>query len=116
MIKNNIERCLKVWDRIDGHFVSWHIDTTWEVVKFEKQKDWSLLLWIDYDKKFSKILIEKWSITINWVSLTVVSNTKNNLEVSLIPLTLELTNLWLLKMWDKVNLEFDMLWKYILNK
>jgi len=112
----NTERCLRVWDRLDWHFVSWHIDCTWKVIKIDLQKDSSLIIWIKFNENFSKLVIGKWSITINWVSLTVIKNTENSLEVSLIPLTLDITNLWLLKIWDLVNLEFDMLGKYILNK
>jgi riboflavin synthase len=112
----NIERCLKAEDRIDWHFVSWHIDTTWEITLLEKLADTSLILWISFDEKFSNLTISKWSIAINWVSLTIVDKKPGYISISLIPLTQDWTNLWDIKMWDKVNLEFDMLGKYILGK
>jgi len=112
----NIERCLKLHDRIDGHFVSGHIDTTGEVTILEKVNDWSLIIWVSFDNNFSNLTISKWSIAINWVSLTIVDKKPWYISVSLIPLTQDWTNLWMIKLWDKVNLEFDMLGKYILGK
>lgn len=112
----NLERCLKVWDRIDGHFVTGHIDTRGIVTVFEKNDDDSWKLWISFDLENSKYVVEKWSIAINWVSLTVVQETSWYVEVNIIPLTLDVTNLWKLQKNDRVNLEFDMLWKYILKK
>jgi len=111
----NIERCLKAEDRIDGHFVSWHIDTTWSVTYLEKREDNSLIIWVSFDNNFSNLTISKWSIAINWVSLTIVDKTPGYISVSLIPLTQDWTNLWKIQLWEKVNLEFDMLGKYILN-
>ena len=111
----NIERCMKLWDRIDGHFVSGHIDTTWKVTYQEKKEDNSLFIGISFDESFSKYTIEKWSIAINGTSLTIVETKKGYISVSLIPLTQDWTNLWQLSLWDTVNLEFDMLGKYILN-
>jgi len=112
----NIERCLKTWDRIDGHFVSGHIDTTGRISTLEKKDDNSLILWISFPEVFSKYTIEKWSIAINGVSLTIVDKKKWYISVSLILLTQDWTNLGKLILWDSVNIEFDMLGKYILNK
>ena len=112
----NVERCLRVWDRIDGHFVTGHIDTTWKVSVFEQNSDESWRLWISFEVSDSKYIVEKWSIAINGVSLTLVTEKPGYLEVCIIPLTLEVTNLWELVSWDRVNLEFDMLGKYILKK
>lgn len=109
----NIERCVKVWDRIDWHIVSWHIDTTWEVKEIIVNSDNSKEIFVWFDEKFSNYIIPKWSITINWTSLTIVKYSKDFVSVSLIPLTQEVTNLWDLKVWDIVNLEFDLMWKYI---
>lgn len=109
----NVERSIKVWDRVDGHFVSGHIDTTGKVSKLIKNTDGSLILGIDFDKEYDNFIIKKWSITINGVSLTIVDESNWFLSVSLIPLTQEITNLWDLKIWDTVNLEFDMMGKYI---
>lgn len=112
----NLERCLRINDRIDGHFVSGHVDTAWKVSKLEKISDWSLIIWVSFDENFSPLTISKWSIAINWVSLTIVDKKPWYISVSLIPLTQEWTNLWQIKISEKVNIEFDMLWKYILEK
>lgn len=112
----NVERCLKIWDRVDGHFVTGHVDTIGAVSVFEQNSDESWRLGIAFDESYSKYVIDKGSITINGTSLTIVAHSSWYLEVCIIPLTLEMTNLWKLKRADRVNLEFDMLWKYILNK
>lgn len=115
----NVERSLKIWDRIDWHFVSWHIDTVWIVDKIIINGDSSKIIYIKFDKKYANFIIKKWSITINWVSLTIVEEWVDFLSVSLIHLTQEITNLWTLEYWNEVNLEFDMMWKYMqkfLNK
>ncbi len=109
----NVERCVKVWDRLDGHIVSGHIDITWEISKIIKNSDDSLEVFVNFSPDFSKYIIPKWSITINWVSLTIVQEWADFLSISLIPITQEITNLWTLKIWDKVNLEFDIVGKYI---
>jgi len=109
----NIEWSLKLSDTMDWHFVSGHIDTTGEVTKIIENSDWSKYYYIKFDEKYSNLIIEKWSITINWVSLTIVDDLWDSLSVSIIPLTQEITNIWELKKWDTVNLEFDILGKYI---
>lgn len=112
----NIERCLKVSDRIDGHFVSGHVDTTGKIESLKRNDDDSLLLGISFPQEHSAYTIEKWSIAINGVSLTIVDKKPWYISVSLIPLTQDWTNLWKLIVWQSVNIEFDLLWKYILNK
>jgi riboflavin synthase len=109
----NIEQSLKLGDRIDGHMVTGHIDTTWVVRNTEKKGDGSLILSVSFDTKYQTNIIQKGSITINWVSLTIMETGGDFLSVSLIPLTQNWTNLWLLKDWDIVNLEFDMVGKYV---
>jgi len=109
----NIEWSLKMSDTMDWHFVSWHVDTTWEVTKITKNDDWSKYYYVKFDEKYKNLIIEKWSITINWVSLTIVEDWKDFLSVSIIPLTQEITNIWDLEIWSIVNLEFDILGKYI---
>ncbi len=109
----NIEWSLKMSDTMDGHFVSWHVDTTWEVTKIIKNDDDSKYYYINFSEKYKNLIIEKWSITINWVSLTIVEDWNDYLSVSIIPLTQEITNIWDLEVWDIVNLEFDILGKYI---
>lgn len=108
----NVERSLKLWDRIDGHMVSGHVDTIWEVWMIEVLHDWSKILKILFDKKYNVLIIRKGSITINGVSLTIVEDGDGYLTVSLIPLTQEWTNLGTLEVADTVNLEFDMIAKY----
>jgi riboflavin synthase len=109
----NVERCLSLWDRIDGHMVSGHIDTVWKIILRENRQDWSLILHVSYPRGYNHLVIRKWSITINGVSLTVVDDSPWVLSVSLIPLTQDWTNLWTLEIWEIVNLEFDMFAKYI---
>lgn len=109
----NVEWSLRLSDTMDWHFVSWHIDTTWEVIKILENIDLSKYFFIKFNKKYNNLIIEKWSITINWVSLTIVEDWKDFLSVSVIPLTQEITNIWDLKVWDKVNLEFDIFGKYV---
>ena len=109
----NVEWSLKLSDTMDWHFVSWHIDTTWIVSKILENSDLSKYFYITFDKKYKNMIIEKWSITINWVSLTIVEDWTDYLSISVIPLTQEITNIWDLKIWDKVNLEFDIFAKYM---
>lgn len=111
----NIERCIRYGDRIDWHFVTWHIDTTWKVEKIEYKVDNSRIIYINFPDTYKNLLIEKWSIAVNWVSLTLVKVWDDYFSISLIPYTLEHTNLWELIVWDIVNLEFDMLGKYVMN-
>ena len=111
----NVERSLKVGDRLDGHIVSGHIDAIWVVKKVEKNEDNSLILTIAFNPEYDIYTIKKGSIALNWVSLTIVSTQNSELSVSLIPLTQEWTNLWEQSIWNVVNIEFDMLGKYILK-
>lgn len=108
----NIEYSMKIWDPIDGHLVSWHIDTTATVSRLIRWEDGALQVQIDFDQKFDALVVPKWSIAINGVSLTVVDVTTWWCNVWLIPLTQQETNLWSLQVEDLVNIEFDMLAKY----
>ncbi len=109
----NIERSLKFSDRMDGHMVSGHIDTLGKIIHREVKWDNSLILKISFDKKYKNTIVRKGSITVNGVSLTIVEDLEDSLTISLIPLTQELTNLGNLCLWDHVNLEFDMIGKYV---
>lgn len=109
----NVERCIRYGDRIDWHFVTWHIDTTWKIDKIENKDDCSKIIYINFPVSYKNLLIEKWSIAVNWVSLTLVEVWNDFFSISLIPFTLEHTNLWELILWDIVNLEFDMFGKYV---
>ncbi len=109
----NVERSLKLWDRIDGHMVTGHIDTIWKVTNTLRNEDSSLIISISFDKKYKNLIVKKWSIAINGTSLTIVDTGDDWFSVSLIPLTQDWTNLWKLGIWDIINLEFDMLGKYV---
>ncbi|MDD3144521.1 MAG: riboflavin synthase [Candidatus Gracilibacteria bacterium] len=109
----NVEGSLKLSDTMDGHFVSGHVDTTGIVEKIIENADNSKYYFIKYDNKYNNLVIEKGSITINGVSLTVVEDGKDYLSVSIIPHTQSITNIGILKVGDTVNLEFDILGKYI---
>jgi len=117
----NIERCLRVSDRLDGHIVTGHIDTTAVVSDLCVHDDASWTLVFQVDKQWYKNMVKKWSICVNGVSLTVVDcsllddDSSFSFSVCVIPHTLTHTNLWKLSIWDLVNLEFDYLWKYILK-
>ena len=108
----NLEKSIRYGDRISGHFVQGHVDTTAVTKKIVHMgKSWLITFIIS--KRYKKNLIEKGSITINGVSLTLSKILKNGFEIAIIPKTLELTNLIYLKEKDLVNVEFDVLGKYI---
>ncbi len=111
----NLERCLQLNDRLDGHIVQGHVDTTGICTKMkEKKGSWEYE--IEYPGKFSDLMIEKGSICINGISLTAFKVRKNKFKVAIIPYTFNNTNINQLKAGDKVNLEFDVIGKYIMNK
>jgi len=110
----NLEKSLKYGDRISGHFVQGHVDSTCITRKIEIiGKSW--LINFKIAKKFKKYLVQKGSITINGVSLTIAKLLNDGFEIAIIPKTLELTNLIYLKKNQLVNVEFDILGKYIKN-
>jgi len=108
----NLERAMKLGDRLDGHIVQGHVDQIGfcQSVK-EENGSWSYTF--DYDDTFGNVTIEKGSITVNGVSLTVVNSEKNKFSVAIIPYTYEHTNFKSLQKGSKINLEFDVLGKYI---
>ena len=108
----NLEKSLKYGNRISGHFVQGHVDTTSTIKTIDfVGKSW----FINFKllKRYKKYLVQKGSITINGVSLTISKILKNGFQVVVIPQTLKLTNLIYLKEKDVVNVEFDVLGKYI---
>ncbi|MGI0074195.1 MAG: riboflavin synthase [Nitrosotalea sp.] len=113
--KVNIERSLKVGDRLEGHFVLGHVDGVGLITKLEKQSN-QIKIWIELPKELSRYVTQKGSITIDGISLTVVNKLKNTFSVSIIPHTMKITNLALKKIGDKVNIETDVLGKYILSE
>lgn len=111
----NIERCLKINGRLDGHFVQGHIDATAICIdKTEKDGSWEFSF--QFLPGFSSLIIEKGSIAINGISLTVFNVTETTFTIAIIPYTFENTNMNLVKPGQKVNIEFDMLGKYINRK
>jgi len=110
----NLEKSLKYGNRISGHFVQGHVDTT-SIIKRIDLIGKSQFINFKLLKKYNKYLVQKGSITINGVSLTVSKILKNEFQIVIIPHTLKLTNLMYLKEKDVVNIEFDVLGKYIKN-
>jgi riboflavin synthase len=110
----NLEKSLKFGDRISGHFVQGHVDTTSKVKKISYNgKSWFVNFILN--RKLKKYLIYKGSISINGVSLTISKVLKNGFQVVIIPHTIKSTNLINLKNNDFVNIEFDIMGKYIKN-
>ena len=110
--KVNLERCLKVGDRLDGHFVQGHVDQT-AICTYVGNENGSWTFTFKYDDKNNNITIEKGSITINGVSLTVVNSKKSEFSVAIIPYTFENTNFNSFSVGTLVNLEFDVIGKYV---
>jgi riboflavin synthase len=110
--KVNLERCLKVGDRLDGHFVQGHVDQT-AICTYVGNENGSWTFTFKYDDKNNNITIEKGSITINGVSLTVVNSKKSEFSVAIIPYTFENTNFNSFSVGTLVNLEFDVFGKYV---
>lgn len=110
----NIERCLQLNGRLDGHFVQGHVDTTGTCVA-RTEKDGSHEFDIRFPEKFAALVIEKGSICVNGISLTAFAVTRSTFRIAIIPFTYEHTNLHKLGPGDTVNLEFDMIGKYLLR-
>lgn len=109
----NIERSMKVGDRLEGHFVLGHVDGTATITdKIEKQSETTMWFALD-DTSLSSALVPKGSIAVDGISLTVVDVDGEKFSVSLIPHTLEITSLGTKKKGDKVNIETDVLSKYV---
>lgn len=108
----NLERCMMMNGRIDGHIVQGHVDKTGEVVAIEN-KNGSYFITFKYDLTDDFITVPQGSITVNGISLTVAESGDDTFSVSIIPYTWDFTNMKNLKIGDKVNLEFDIIGKYI---
>ncbi len=108
----NLERGMKLGARLDGHIVQGHVDQTAKC-KSIKEADGSWEFTFEYDPTIGNITIEKGSITVNGVSLTVVNSRINEFSVAIIPYTYEHTTFKYLKAGDTVNLEFDVIGKYV---
>lgn len=109
----NLERCMKMGGRLDGHIVQGHVDKT-AICTEVKEEDGSWVFSFEYNKNTtSEVTVEKGSITVNGTSLTVVKSKVNGFSVCIIPYTYENTCFRNLKQGDKVNLEFDIIGKYV---
>ena len=111
----NLEKCLRINDRLDGHFVQGHIDTV-AICIDKKEKDGSWEFSFQFPLKFGQLIIEKGSIAVNGISLTAFNVSANRFDVAIIPYTFEHTNMGTVNVGQKVNIEFDMLGKYINRK
>jgi riboflavin synthase len=108
----NLERAMKLGDRLDGHIVQGHVDQVGTCISI-KEENGSWLFTFEYDSTNNNVTIEKGSITVNGVSLTVVNSKINSFSVAIIPYTYEHTNFSEFKIGSKVNLEFDVIGKYV---
>lgn len=108
----NLERAMKLGNRLDGHIVQGHVDQIGVCKSIENQNG-SWIFRFEYDASLKNITIEKGSITINGVSLTVVATAKNQFSVAIIPYTFEHTNFQNFEIGSIVNLEFDVIGKYV---
>ena len=110
----NLERAMKASDRFGGHIVQGHVDTVGKIVKTIPFGEHTVFL-IEIPDKYEKLVVEKGSIAIDGISLTVNQIDKNQISINIIPHTLENTNLKNRKAGDYVNVEFDIIGKYVLN-
>jgi riboflavin synthase len=110
--KVNLERAMKLGDRLDGHIVQGHVDQVGTCI-VAKETNGSWFYTFEYDPTMQNITIEKGSITVNGVSLTVVDSEATNFSVAIIPYTYEHTNFNSFDVGTKVNLEFDVIGKYV---
>jgi riboflavin synthase len=109
----NLERPMSASGRFDGHIVQGHVDCVGEVTGIERGPDGGVVMAVRVPEAMQRYLVEKGSVTIDGVSLTVAGLTDDGFEVALIPHTLEITNLGLRRTGDQVNLEMDVLAKYV---
>ncbi len=111
----NLERCMVMNGRIDGHIVQGHVDDTAICsALLEKSGSWEYTF--EFDPKFATLIIEKGSVCLNGISLTVFDVTRNSFRVAIIPYTFAHTNIQFVQPGSKVNIEFDIIGKYILRQ
>jgi riboflavin synthase len=108
----NLERSLTLASRLDGHVVQGHVDTTAKCINII-EKNGSYEYTFSFDTKFASLIIEKGSVAVNGISLTVFNVKKDHFTVAIIPYTFEHTNIKYLQTGNDVNIEFDMIGKYV---
>ena len=108
----NLERCLQFDGRLDGHIVQGHVDTV-AICTGREEKNGSWEFSFSFDKKFTSLIIEKGSVTVNGISLTAFNVSETAFTVAVIPYTYQHTDMQHLRVDDKVNIEFDMIGKYV---
>ncbi|MDH3649572.1 MAG: riboflavin synthase [Saprospiraceae bacterium] len=111
----NLERSMVLGDRLDGHMVQGHIDTTAYCRGITNASGSSIMIF-EYDPQYRNLVVEKGSISVNGISLTVNNPTNNTFEVSIIPYTWQHTNLSGLSVNEQVNIEFDIIAKYLFRQ
>jgi len=109
----NVERSLRAGDRLEGHFVLGHVDGTATIKKIQRRPE-EVRVWVELPKRLAKYVVKKGSIAVDGISLTVVDVRKEVASVCLIPHTVEVTNFRTRRAGDKVNIETDILGKYVL--
>jgi riboflavin synthase len=112
--KINLERALKMGDRLDGHIVQGHVDTCGKCTRIATEEG-NRLFEFSFDKTFAPLVVEKGSVCVNGVSLTAFAITGNTFTVSIIPYTFNYTNFESLTVGHPVNIEFDLVGKYLLR-
>lgn len=110
----NIERALAVGDRLGGHMVQGHVDTTGRLLSIQTEGEFAVYRW-SYPAESSDLVVSKGSIAVDGISLTIVDPDSESFGAALIPETLRRTNLGTARIGDAVNLEFDMMAKYVRN-
>ena len=113
-IKVNLERSMTLQQGIEGHLVQGHVDTTGKISSMEKEET-GWLITVKYPDEFMKMIVGRGSITVEGISLTVAREKGNEFTMAIIPYTWENTNLKFKKVGDSVNLEFDVIGKYVVK-
>lgn len=110
----NLERSLRADQLMDGHIVQGHVDTTGTIINIEKEGS-DRLFTIEYPEKFTNLIVGRGSVTIDGISLTIANEENNRFSIAIIPYTYEHTNLKTKEVGDTINLEFDVLGKYVVK-
>lgn len=108
----NLERSLKMSDRLGGHFVQGHVDGVGSVDAIDREGDW-ITMWFKVTERLTRQMVEKGSVCVDGVSLTLVNVEQTRFSIALIPHTLEVTTLGIRKIGDAVNIETDIIGKYL---